>query len=89
MNQVKLTPKISIELGHDPLEDSEVAGSGPGSLGADTSGYLSGGWEIEADGGQEKCCNEYYLNRINKDLFHAELGGTDKMLRGTITKNNK
>lgn len=27
----------------------ECGGSGPGSLGADTSGYLSGGWDLEAD----------------------------------------
>ena len=48
---MKVTPKISVELGHDPLEDAavECGGSGPGSLGADTSGYLSGGWDLEAD----------------------------------------
>ena len=49
-NQMKITPKISVELGQDPLEDAlECGGSGPGSLGADTSGYLSGGWDLEAD----------------------------------------
>ena len=48
---MKVTPKISVELGQDPLEDTavECGGSGPGSLGADTSGYLSGGWDLEAD----------------------------------------
>ena len=47
---MKVTPKISVELGQDPLEDAlECGGSGPGSLGADTSGYLSGGWDLEAD----------------------------------------
>ena len=30
--------------------DGNIADSGPGSLGADTSGYLSGGWDLE-DGG--------------------------------------
>ena len=27
------------------------SGSGPGSLGADTSGYLSGGWDLDTDPG--------------------------------------
>ena len=44
-DQVRLTEKISIEIGRDPLEESfecceAFPGSGPASLG-DTSGYLS------------------------------------------------
>jgi len=79
VNQVKLTPKISIELGHDPLEDSEVTGSGPGSLGADTSGYLSGGWEIEADGGQENVGTPVHvqLSLEEEEEFWSAVGYSD------------
>ena len=43
----KLAPKISIELGQDVLLE-ESGDSGPGSLG-DTSGYLSGGWDLDTE----------------------------------------
>ena len=48
--------KMSVEIGRDPLEDSfECVDSslGPGSLGAESSGYLSGSWEEGEGVGKE------------------------------------
>eukprot|EP00092_Neocalanus_flemingeri_P054502 GFUD01064198.1.p1 GENE.GFUD01064198.1~~GFUD01064198.1.p1 ORF type:complete len:887 (+),score=170.61 GFUD01064198.1:94-2754(+) len=48
--------KISIEIGRDPLEDSFEcvdASLGPGSLGGESSGYLSGSWEEGESLGKE------------------------------------
>ena len=70
---MKVTPKISVELGHDPLEDSaECGGSGPGSLGADTSGYLSGGWDTEADLGDLVAVSS--LSQEEEDEFWSAVG---------------
>ena len=70
---MKLTPKISIELGHDPLEDNS---SGPGSLGADTSGYMSGNWDMEPE--SDQChVTSVQLSLEEEEEFWSAVGYTD------------
>ena len=48
--------KKSIEIGRDPLEDTfdcVDASLGPGSLGAESSGYLSGSWDEGEGSGRD------------------------------------
>ena len=74
-NQMKVTPKISVELGHDPLEDSaDCGGSGPGSLGADTSGYLSGGWDLETELGPDTVMAVSSLSQEEEEEFWSAVG---------------
>ena len=50
--------KISVEIGRDPLEetfDCVDTNLGPGSVGGESSGYLSGSWdEGESQGGKRR-----------------------------------
>ena len=72
---MKVTPKISVELGQDPLEDSaDCGGSGPGSLGADTSGYLSGGWDLETELGPDTVMAVSSLSQEEEEEFWSAVG---------------